>query len=88
MLRLMTSADSRLAAISKVVRVRVEGSKNTLNTALPRSSGTFFTLVPTNDLRGVEDLPQDLGGQPLQREQVVQLALLVELRVGGVEATY
>src|SRR5688500_18430961 len=43
MFRLITSADRRLAAISKVVRVRVEGSKNRLNTLLPRSSGTFFT---------------------------------------------
>ena len=43
MSRLMTSADSRLAAISKVVRVRVLFSKNRLNTLLPRSSGTFFT---------------------------------------------
>src|SRR6266496_1286888 len=41
--RLMTSADKRFAAISKVVRVRVEASKNRLNTDLPRSSGTFFT---------------------------------------------
>src|SRR5688572_3605459 len=52
MLRLMTSADSRLAAISKVVRVRVEGSKNRLNTLLPRSSGTFFTsrsVTPAKD---------------------------------------
>src|SRR3989440_2231533 len=52
MLRLMTSAESRLAAISKVVRVRVEGSKNRLKTLLPRSSGTFFTsrsVTPTND---------------------------------------
>src|SRR2546430_13616984 len=39
MLRLMTSAERRLAAISKVVRVRVEGSKNRLNTLLPRSNG-------------------------------------------------
>src|SRR5436190_3976158 len=52
MLRLMTSADSRLAAISKVVRVRVEGSKNRLKTLLPRRSGTFFTsrsVTPTKD---------------------------------------
>src|SRR5688572_26912952 len=42
-LRLITSADRRLAAISKVVRVRVEFSKNTLKIDLPRSSGTFFT---------------------------------------------
>src|SRR5690606_6146618 len=43
MLRLTTSADRRLAAISNVVRVRVEFSKNRLNTDLPRSSGTFLT---------------------------------------------
>jgi hypothetical protein len=43
MSRLMTSALRRLAAISKVVRVRVLFSKNRLNTLLPRSSGTFFT---------------------------------------------
>src|SRR5512134_1033467 len=50
--RLMTSAERRLAAISKVVRVRVEGSKNRLNTLLPRSSGTFFTsrsVTPAKD---------------------------------------
>src|SRR5262245_15243697 len=52
MFRLITSAESRLAAISNVVRVRVEGSKNRLNTLLPRSSGTFFTsrsVTPTKD---------------------------------------
>src|SRR5438128_3808576 len=50
--RLMTSADKRFAAISKVVRVRVEASKNRLNTDLPRSSGTFFTsrsVTPMKD---------------------------------------
>src|SRR6185503_7015329 len=52
MFRLITSADRRLAAISKVVRVRVEGSKKRLNTLLPRRSGTFFTsssVTPAND---------------------------------------
>src|SRR5437899_1882295 len=52
MFGLMTSADSRLAAISNVVRVRVEFSKNRLNTLLPRISGTFFTSrsdTPTNE---------------------------------------
>ncbi len=49
MSRLMTSADSRLAAISKVVRVRVLFSKNRLNTLLPRSSGTFFTSRSLTD---------------------------------------
>jgi hypothetical protein len=43
MLRLITSAERRFAAISKVVRVRVEFSKNRLKTLLPRSNGTFFT---------------------------------------------
>ena len=52
MLRLMTSADSRLAAISNVVRVRVEFSKNRLKTALPRSSGTFFTSRSPIDTNG------------------------------------
>src|SRR5687768_2665315 len=52
MLRLTTSADSRFAAISKVVRVRVLGSKNRLNIDLPRSKGTFLTsrsVTPTKD---------------------------------------
>src|SRR3954468_19847600 len=51
-LRLMTSAERRLAAISKVVRVRVEDSKNRLNTLLPRRIGTFFTsrsVTPAKD---------------------------------------
>ena len=43
MSRLMTSALKRLAAISKVVRVRVLFSKNRLNTLLPRNNGTFLT---------------------------------------------
>src|SRR5882672_5192341 len=52
MFRLITSAERRLAAISNVVRVRVDGSKNRLNTDLPRSSGTFFTsrsVTPMNE---------------------------------------
>ena len=49
MSRLITSADSRLAAISNVVRVRVEFSKNRLNTLLPRSNGTFFTSRSLTD---------------------------------------
>src|SRR3954469_13141224 len=52
MLRLITSADKRLDAISNVVRVRVEFSKNRLNTLLPRISGTFLTSrspMPTKE---------------------------------------
>ena len=48
MSRLSTSADKRLAASSKVLRVRVEFSKNRFTTVLPRSRGTFFTSwLPT-----------------------------------------
>src|SRR3569832_2391513 len=36
------SADSRLAAISNEVRVRVDGSRNRLMTVFPRSVGTFL----------------------------------------------
>ena len=41
MFKLITSADKRLAAISKVVHVRVEFSKNILNTDLPRNSSCY-----------------------------------------------
>ncbi len=84
MSRLMTSALSRLAAISNVVRVRVLFSKNRLNTLLPRSRGTFFTSrsltlrkVPAVSRICVStDLRQALDGQ-----QVDQLAVGVELWV-------
>src|SRR5947209_8366997 len=41
-LMLITSAERRLPAISKEVRVRVEGSKKRLMTVRPRSVGTFL----------------------------------------------
>lgn len=41
MAKFIVSALSRLAAVSKLVRVRVESSKNKLTTFLPRSAGTF-----------------------------------------------
>ena len=37
------SAPSRLAAISKLVRVRVEASKNRLTIVLPRNVSSFLT---------------------------------------------
>ncbi len=40
--KLMTSADSRLAATSNDTRVRVESSKNRLITVRPRSVGSFL----------------------------------------------
>jgi hypothetical protein len=42
-LKFIVSADSRLAAVSKLNRVRVESSKNKLTTVLPRKAGTFGT---------------------------------------------
>src|SRR5690606_41966348 len=43
-LKATTSAESRFAAISKEVRVRVEFSKKRLQTVFPRRVGTFLTL--------------------------------------------
>ena len=39
----ITSADSRLAASSKLEDVRVDDSKKRLTTVRPRSVGSFFT---------------------------------------------
>ncbi len=41
-LKLMTSAESRFAAASNEMRVRVESSKNRFTTVLPRRVGSFF----------------------------------------------
>ncbi len=40
--KLITSAESRLAAASNEIRVRVESSKNRLTTVRPRSVGSFL----------------------------------------------
>ncbi len=40
--KLMTSAESRLAAASKEIRVRVLSSKNRLTTVRPRRAGSFL----------------------------------------------
>src|SRR5262252_10732532 len=42
---LIASADKRFAAISKLVRVRVEASKKRLITVFPRSVGTFLICL-------------------------------------------
>ena len=88
MSRLMTSADSRLAAISKVVRVRVEFSKNRLKTLLPRSSGTFLTSRSLT-LRKVPAVSRMCvridARQALDRQQMDQLVVAVELRVAADE---
>src|SRR5688500_12513616 len=65
--RLITSAERRFAAISNVVRVRVEGSKKRLKTALPRRSGTFFTsrcVTPTKDFAVSRICHRIAGGRP------------------------
>ncbi len=50
--KLTTSAESRLPAISKLVRVRVDDSKNRLISVRPRSVGTFLTSRrPTSCMR-------------------------------------
>ena len=57
-LRLMVSADRRLAASSKEDDVRVELSKKTFTTVRPRSVGTFFTSrasTLSKPRRGVQD---------------------------------
>ncbi len=41
--KLMTSADSRLAAASNEIRVRVESSKKRFTTVRPRRVGSFLT---------------------------------------------
>ena len=71
MSRLMTSAERRLAAISKVVRVRVEFSKTGLKTPAPQER-TFShpagetSIAGTGRCRGCDHLP----GQSLDRQQV------------------
>ena len=55
---LIASADKRFAAISKLVRVRVEASKKRLMTVLPRSVGTFLIsslIYVAESFGGVED---------------------------------
>ena len=42
-LKVIVSADRRLAAVSKLIRVRVESSKNKLTIVRPLSAGTFGT---------------------------------------------
>ena len=84
MLRLMTSADSRFAAISKVVRVRVELSKNRLNTALPRRSGTFLTSRSPIEANGSAVSRIDtivVGRQAFERQQVDEAPVGAELGV-------
>jgi hypothetical protein len=61
MFRLMTSAERRLAAISKVVRVRVDGSKNRLKIGGLQDLQDHFARQPLD------------GEQVLQRAVAVKL---------------
>ena len=72
--KFIVSADSRLAAVSKLSRVRVESSKNTLHTVLPRSAGTlgFGSPVDLGHVVGqVEQPPDRLRAGFLDRAEVL-----------------
>ena len=68
--KLMTSAESRLAAASNEMRVRVESSKKRLTTVRPRSVGSFLTA------RSVSE--RELGRRVEHEQRVVA----VEVRPG------
>ena len=79
MLRLITSADRRLAAISNVVararRILEEQVEHRLARA---ASGTFFTSRSAIDAKGTavsRMRTDDVGGQALERQQVRELAV-------------
>jgi hypothetical protein len=87
--RLITSAERRLAAISKVVRVRVEFSKNRLNTLLPRSNGTFFTSrsETSRKLDAVSRIcSQHIARQAIDRQQVIQFAVALSCGLCMIDA--
>ena len=68
------SAESRWAASVKLIRVRVLSSKNAVTTTRPRSAGTFLTLRVETSLKFsavVEDVQDLLGGQLVERQQVL-----------------
>ena len=72
--KLTVSADNRLAASSKLVRVRVEDSKNRLAMVLPRNEGTFFTWRAETSLNdsAVFSSNSDLAAaEHLQRQQIL-----------------
>jgi len=72
-LRLITSAERRFAAISNVVRVRVEGfEEQVCNTALPRNKRHFLDLAlgdRKKGVRGVEDAHDDVARKTLGRSR-------------------
>ena len=73
--KFIVSAPSRDAAVPKLMRVRVDASKNASATVLPRKRRQFFQGVPLEFLewlRLVEDGCDLLGRQWLDAEQMVQ----------------
>ena len=69
----MVSADSRLAASSKLDEVRVDDSKKTFTTVRPRSVGTFLTSrasTASNEAARVEDPLDVVAAQVGHRDQV------------------
>ena len=82
MLRLSTSAERRLAASSKVVRVRVLFSKKRLATTLPRHRGTFLTAcwaTPRKPSLRSRISVSSSAAQALDGQEVLEVALGVEL---------
>jgi hypothetical protein len=80
----MTSAESRLAAISNVVRVRVDGSKNEVENALAAQQRHLLDVAlgdADERFRGVENLQQDFPRQAFNGQQVLQLSVFVQLGV-------
>ena len=74
--REMTSAESRLAAMSNAMRVRVLGSRKRLTMVLPRRAGTFFTLRLRIFLKshgGVVNLIDLFAGEFFEGEEVAAI---------------
>ena len=67
--------DSLFAASSKLDEVRVEDSKKSVRTSLPRSVGSFSS-TPASAPRGLEDPLDVVAGQVGDRDQMLHLCLL------------
>ena len=89
MSRLMTSADSRLAAISKVVRVRVRVLEEQVEHALAAQQRHLLHLAVVDaeeGAGGVEDVRAGSSrGRPSIDSRWISSPLLVELRVASDE---
>ncbi len=83
MFRLMTSAERRLAAISKVVRVRWS-SRRTVEDRLAAQQGDFLD-VPVGHadelVGGIEDMGDDVARQALDGQEVLEFAVARELGI-------